>query len=1169
MANNFDSRELFRYVKIEQPLITDVSLRAKQSQTLRGVIEKPPSDQKIWARRFLDSNQRITCYSDLSYPYLDHLEIDELDPVSLPTVRDLQKVESFRKQNIKDDEAYRSDRERVLASVVAFRVMDMPEELSKAAKLLSFVDLFPKLADITQKRPYATPVFERMRFKISKPARKPFKKEKDEGAKRQNAMETLSKDVHFLWRVRNQMREKQSRDLEADIHKFQNTHFEYRLPKTKSKAVVKKAKASTERTPDPEKQKQHITFLKDRNRKLAQLRKQKREIEERTNMALVVTLDPKKLVEYSGGKSISEIRDTQKRVIETMKTYDIQYGKFCRVYEIAINESDREKNTDTRPIIVDQQCFVENPQIAFENNIRLLGLGNLIKVEEIFLGYKPAEISYIENILPGEIRKREVKSTKYFEQLQETTREETTDTEEETSTTTSQELSSEIESEINTRFNSDIDASVNASGGGSIGVVDLTGGASLNAGLGIGIDTSLSTTDKSDFSQEIVNKAVEKTKKSNIERRLTRSYSLYETTNLHEINNQNGGISKNGIYVFLDKKVCIQETTYGKRLFMLANIMLPGKNLLCEKLTKMHLNMMGQGHKPVFDISPEDIHPHNYRELVGRFRASHIKPPPSATVTIARTFKTDTTNANVEQQEFNVKKVADILVPFFERYKRYMITDTITIPEGYQAQEVIITVNHGSNGLSIPAHLPFSLAGATIYATPGMLAAIPYVGLTLPYVFWQIAYLASPLLHYNTDSSNVTASVANESHDSSYYFFPSDFLINEVFELLGNFSSLTPDILDSIKDKVTTLMTSLGESAVDFSSDLGTLIQSTVTSMMSQIQTVFSALQTLVNPANVADVPTNFDNLVEAIGNVTTTISQNYGQLLGTNFFAPVQIFFDEVLALISGELNSALAEMFEFFTNMFDNTQNLHFYAVSGMRGDIPVSLNSISIKPGVTVNLTACAVRTDEALDQWRLDTFSSLYQAYLQQMAEYENRLLTMTSSERITTSPGNMRREEQQAIKEIVLHILNNYHNDNDNDYTLDRIIFFENAIDWNNMSYRLYNYGPNLKEIKLDKIGVFKHVDDRRKAFFKAHWAQVMIPVHANQHLEAQVHQFFDNGTFDFEGEFTNDELTALYQNLILGREMIGDAESTHRRMTIPTDFVMLQDELPENDDHTC
>jgi hypothetical protein len=621
--------------------------------------------------------------------------------------------------------------------------------------------------------------------------------------------------------------------------------------------------------------------------------------------------------------------------------------------------------------------------------------------------------------------------------------------------------------------------------------------------------------------------------------------------------------------VFLDKEVCIQETTYGKRLFMLANIMLPGKNLLCEKLTKIQLNMMGQGQKPVFDISPEDIHPYNYRELVGRFRASNIKPPPSPTVTIARAFKTDTTNANVEQQEFSVKKVADILVPFFERYKRYMITDTITIPEGYQAQEVIITVNHGSNGLSIPAHLPFSLASATIYATPSMLASIPYVGLTLPYVFWQIAYLASPLLHYNADSSNVTASVANESHDSSYYFFQPDFLINEVFELLSNFSALTPDILNSIQEKVTNLMNRLGENAVELSSELATLIQSTVTSMMSQIQAVFSALQTLVNPANVTDLSTNFDSLVEAIENVTTTISANYEELMGTNFFAPLQTFLDEVLALISGELNSALAEMFEFFTNLFENTQNLHFYSVGGLRGDIPVSLNSVSIKPGITVNLTACAVRTDEALDQWRLHTFSSLYQSYLQQMAEYENRLLTMTSSERITTSPGNMRREEQQAIKEIVLHILNNYHNDNDNQYTLDRINFFENAIDWSNMSYRLFNYGPNLKEIKLEKIGAYKHVDDRRKAFLKAHWAQVMLPVHGNQHLEAQVHQFFDNGTFDFEGEFSNDELTALYQDLILGREMIGDAESTHRRLTIPTDFIMVQDELPENDEHTC
>ena len=1171
----FDSRELFRYVRIEQPRITDIALRTKRSKSLSIVLKNDKPDQEKWARDFIELDKSVSNISDLSFPYFDHLMIESPDPVWLPTAKDLSDTNTFKRLNPVTDIAYNEDRDNALASVLAYRILDMPAELEQSAKLLSFIDEFPRLTTTTQRRPYARPIFDRFKFKTPKNP----KPSKPEEPSRYDEMMVLSNDVRFLWQVKNQMKRTLLNKYDAAIRDLQRVRFEEAETETKANPVTKEMqeKASTRRPIDCELQKKHVAFLKERNAKLAKLREERNTLDDRSSMESVLLADAETLSMYSPGKSPGNIRDVQTRMISTMGKYNISHGKFCNVYEKVAAQTDRElatRSTNFDPSLLlriqDRGCFLENPDIAFENTIRILGLGNLIKVEETFIGYKPAEISYIENILPGEVRKREVKSTQYFEQIQEKVLEETTDTSQETGTTSTLELGSEIESEINTRFNSDVNASVNASGGGTIGVVDLSGGAAVNAGLGIGIDTSLATSDTSEFSQEILNKAVEKTKKSTLERRLTRSYSLFETTNLHEIDNQSDD-AKNGIYVFLDKEVCIKETTYGKRLFLLANVMLPGKNLLCEKGAKIVLAMMDQGQKPVFDISPEDIHPYNYRELVGKFNASNVQPPPSPIQTIARTYKTDTTNANMEQQEFNVKKVADVLVPFFERYKRFIITDTIMILDGYEAQEVTVTVNHGKNGLSIPAHLPLSITAASIYATPSLMTAVPYAGLNLPFVFWQIAYLVSPLLHYNTDSSNVTVSVANESHDSPYYFLEPTELIREVFDLLGNFPALTTDNIEQIRDKITTMMDALGTNAEDMSTEMGTLIQGSVNDLVSKLGDVFEVLTVLVNPVNLLNIEDNLKDFDKKINNLNTTVSQNFGGLMGGDFFNPIQDFINESLDLISNELNSALAEVFEYFTNMSENTQNLDFYSVAGMRGQIPIALNTVSIKPGVSVTLTVCAVRTEEALDQWRLDTFSSLYQSYLQQMAEYENRLLTMSFAERVTTSPGNMRREERLAVKELVLHALNNYHSDQGNGYGLERINFFENAIDWNNMSYRLYNYGPNIKEIVLDKyFSAYQHVDDHRRAFLKAHWAQVLIPVQKNAHFEAQVEQYFEEGTFDFEGEFTNEELAALYQDLILGRELLNEEEeSTSRNLTIPTDFIIIQDQLPHNDDHTC
>ncbi|MCL4537972.1 MAG: hypothetical protein M1610_10335 [Nitrospirae bacterium] len=230
----------------------------------------------------------------------------------------------------------------------------------------------------------------------------------------------------------------------------------------------------------------------------------------------------------------------------------------------------------------------------------------------------------------------------------------------------------------------------------------------------MGVDTSLSTSNSSNFSQEIINKAIEKTKKTTIEKRLSRAYSLYETTDLHEINNTAGGKSLNGIYCFLDKHICITETLYGVRLFLLANVSLPGRNLLCEKTQKIKLSLNELGAKPVFDISPNDINPGNYKELAGRFKAANVQPPPSPVLTIGKTYKTDSTNVNVEQQEFNIEKIAATLTPFFQEYKRFLINDNIKLPDGYEVREVHATVNHGSNGISIPAHLPLKLAGAAL-----------------------------------------------------------------------------------------------------------------------------------------------------------------------------------------------------------------------------------------------------------------------------------------------------------------------------------------------------------------------------------------------------------------------------------------------------------------------
>ena len=544
-------------------------------------------------------------------------------------------------------------------------------------------------------------------------------------------------------------------------------------------------------------------------------------------------------------------------------------------------------------------------------------------------------------------------------------------------------------------------------------------------------------------------------------------------------------------------------------------------------------------------------------------------------MTLGRTYKTDTTNTNVEQQKFDMKKVADVLVPFFERYKRFTITDNIKLPEGYQVQDVWVTVNHGANGVSIPAHLPFAVTGATLFSTPALASAMFFPLLYAPYALWQVAYLASPLLHYNADSSNVTVCIGNESQDSPYWFFQPELLVQQVFDLLGTFSSIGPDFLATVQDLADNFFEEIGDTHIpNVSSEVGDLIGDTVSDLIKKLKAVFDAILAVFTSAQWPDF-SNDNPISTAMDDLIATVKiENLQAQLG-ELFAPLKSFVDSVLNLLLENLGSAISDLFSWMSAMFENSDKLAFGQAHGLTKELPISFNAIAVKPGVTINLNACLRRTDEALDQWRLDTYNKLYQAYLQQMAEWESRSFISGDPSALRKSPGTLRQEEHRAVKELVLHSLNNYHGSNDNQYDLARIQLFESGIDWDNMSYRLFNYGPSASDVERDKQGWFTGVDNRRKAFLKALWAQVLIPLQGNEHLEAQILEYFASGDTELQEELSDDELAVLFQDLVLDREAVDSGQLlSHETKTVPTDLIVLktadlESQLPQNPNTPC
>jgi hypothetical protein len=715
-----------------------------------------------------------------------------------------------------------------------------------------------------------------------------------------------------------------------------------------------------------------------------------------------------------------------------------------------------------------------------------------------------------------------------------------------------------------------LNASAQGSGGGTIGVVNLEGGASLGAGIALGLDSRMSDTSESKFSQEIVSKAVERTKKATTEVRRTRTYQLYETKDVHGIDNTGAAArNNNAIYCFLDKQICITERVYGLRKFLGAEIVRPGLDLLEKERRKRLLNLHEVGLPPVFDLLPDAITPENYLSLVGKLRASNVSPPPPGVRIVSKTYKTDITNENREPNELDFKKIADVLTPFFGQYKRFLIQDQIEIPEGYRVQEVRVTVTHGSNGVSIPAHLPFSLLGAAIYALPtvGVAAVPPYTLVYLPMAIWQVLYAASPFLHYNADSSNVTINVGHQAEQSPYFFFEPDFLIREIIDAVGNSSVISEQFIEFLREQLGDLYTAFTSTTsngiVDALFGMTDEMKDAINTFISDLQRWLGDLVTNVIPSMITGGSGSGPSLPQI-----PTLPANIVRAIPEAILAPFRTFFDALVGHVEALLQDSLGDLFQYFMLMTRSVDTKVFSGVKGFTGTLPVSLNCIALKPGVTVNLSACMVRIDnQALDAWRLETFSRLNQAYYQLVADYEGRRGARIQQPR-RDSPGLMRIEEHETIKARVITALHNKYSSTPNSPpTLDELRLYEHAIDWENLSFRVFGYGANGAQVAHEKLGLFDGADERRKQIMNALWSQVMIPLREDERFEQVLLHYLETGVVDFEANLLAalddgvgvplDELTAIYRDLVLQRQRLPEVPPVHRQEVVPTDLIII------------
>jgi predicted transcriptional regulator len=188
------------------------------------------------------------------------------------------------------------------------------------------------------------------------------------------------------------------------------------------------------------------------------------------------------------------------------------------------------------------------------------------------------------------------------------------------------------------------------------------------------------------------------------------------------------------------------------------------------------------------------------------------------------------------------------------------------------------------------------------------------------------------------------------------------------------------------------------------------------------------------------------------------------------------------------------------WLTDLDEETGSVPFAMVTDKVGDVAIAVE------------VTCAA-TERALDLWRADTHAKLVDAHRARLSEYEAKLAELEAqapAEVVSGSEARNRNLMQDEVKRACISVLTEQHYDHFDAvrmgaYDLPEIDFvesgaegsyvrfFEQAFEWENLSWVTYPYFWGRKKAWLDKVAI--EDDDRDfQDFLKAGYARVQIPI---------------------------------------------------------------------------
>jgi len=269
-----------------------------------------------------------------------------------------------------------------------------------------------------------------------------------------------------------------------------------------------------------------------------------------------------------------------------------------------------------------------------KHEVRVLGIADLMLVEQELDHYELGEISHIENVLKSEFRDRKHTVKQTNEEI------ETTETEE--SELKEKDLSSTERFELQTEAQKVIDETTSIEAG--VSVTASYGPVSTTANFNYSNTNSVNDSQRvaSTFARETTSKAVNKIENRSLQRTTRRSLREVEELNQHTFDNKLGGDHISGIYRFVNKIYKAQIVNYGKRLML--EFMVPEPSaFLRYAMTRQSFNTNGleipeppgyclANGKTFVPLTAEDIDRSNYMFWTSKYNVEDVQPPPPQTL---------------------------------------------------------------------------------------------------------------------------------------------------------------------------------------------------------------------------------------------------------------------------------------------------------------------------------------------------------------------------------------------------------------------------------------------------------------------------------------------------------------------------------------------------------